>query len=201
MGLYLTYSSAGQIRKKQQDFEKLVIIIQQEDLHMELEKEVTGNLQDIFEPFIRDLMEFLETESHLKLENPNAFCEALSQILLNSEIFFLVALNSLHEKYKDILQEMLFSFGKSFIKKSQTKFFGSVMRKNSLYLVKNLFETVFEYKNIILQNFKINEELNLLDFVVYLIKDLIQFIENKLNTKTHSNSVFVIQLEYYQLTF
>jgi hypothetical protein len=173
-------------------FSKFVFIIEEENLDTGLEKEVSGTLKSILEIFLKDLKSFLENSLHLKLENHEEFCLALSNTLNQLDLLKRFNLTYLSEEFKMTLQKMIFSFAKQFIEKSKESFFDSIMEKNNLFLLKSLFESVFEFKNTILENFKIEEEQNILEFLYFLIKKFVQHINELLEEKISQNFMFVI---------
>lgn len=176
-------------------FGKLVFLIEEENLDSGLEKETESTLKTILEIFLKDLKDFLDGESHLKLENPEEFCSSLAETLENLDVLNRFQLQLQIDFFRDILKKLIFSFAKKFIEDSKKTFFDSVLKKSDLFLLKSLFESVFSFKASILANLKIDEEQNLLEFVFFFIKKFVTHLDEKLDYFIEKNQKFVSQLK------
>lgn len=174
-----------------QFFGKLVVIVEEERLDTDIEREATATLRTILEIFLKDLDEFLKSDSHLKLENHEEFCAALSETLQKVGLLKRLGLTTQFDDLRTLLQKMTFSFAKHFIERAKNEFFELILEKNNLFLLSNLFETVFEFKQKILENFKIEEEQNLLNFLFHLVKRLVQHVNEALADQVSSIHMFV----------
>lgn len=172
-------------------FLKMIYIIESEQIIDIFEDEISNSVKEIFEPFIIQLEQFIKKQNHLKIENLKNLSEALANIWNKYEFLNTLGLGVYLDKYQILLQELIFSLGKNMIQKYKKSFFNSLFENNSVTVLEKIFNHIFEFKKNVVDDFFLDVENNILEFINNYIRIMFETIDSKIKSKLKSLEIIV----------